>query len=274
VINGGTMHNKGWEFGIQYRDKIGDFEYGASANFQTFKNELTKFGAREIGSNTIREEGHPYNTFYLYVVIGIFQSEEDIRNSPAQPFNPKPGDLKFRDVNGDKVIDSKDRTYADGAYPSFSYSLNLNAAYKDFDLSAFFYGVEGQKYYVTGWGIEPFAQSTPPTTEWRNAWTPQNTGATLPAIYVSGYGPISGMNSTYLLRDASFLRLKNVQLGYNLHAAWLKSAGISALRVYFAGDNLFTITNYPSLDPERGGNGNFVNYPQNRIYSFGARATF
>ncbi|KAA2239295.1 TonB-dependent receptor [Chitinophaga agrisoli] len=274
VINGGTMRNIGWEFGLQYQDKIGEFAYGAGINFQTFKNELIKFGAREIDNNVIREEGHPYNTYYVYQVEGIFQSDEDIRNSPVQAFNPKPGDLKFKDINGDKLIDAKDRTYVDGAYPSYSYSLNLNASYKHFDLAAMFYGVEGQKFYVTGWGIEPFTQSTPPTEEWRNAWTPQNTGATLPAIYVQGYGPISGVASTYLLRDASFLRLKNVQLGYNLQAPWLQRAGISNLRVYFAGDNLFTITNYPSLDPERGGSGNFVNYPQNRIYSFGARVTF
>ncbi len=102
-----------------------------------------------------------YNTFFLYDVVGIFQSQEDIQSSPAQPFNPKPGDLKYRDVNGDKVIDSKDRTYADGAYPDFTYSLNLNGAWKNFDLSAFFYGVEGQKFYVTGWGIEPSAQLYP-----------------------------------------------------------------------------------------------------------------
>ena len=275
VINGGTMHNTGWEFGLRYQDKIGELEYGIGANFQTFRNKLTKFGAREIGGNNIREEGHPYNTFYIYDVVGIFQSQEEIQSSPTQPFNPKPGDLKYRDVNGDKVIDSKDRTYADGAYPDFTYSLNLNGAWNNFDLSAFFYGVQGQKFYVTGWGIEPFAQSTPPTKEWRNAWTPQNTSASLPAIYVQGYGPISSMPSTFLLKDASFLRLKNVQLGYNLQAPWLKSAGISALRVYFAGDNLFTITNYPSLDPERGdGSTRFVNYPQNKIYSFGARATF
>ncbi|GAA0548772.1 SusC/RagA family TonB-linked outer membrane protein [Chitinophaga japonensis] len=275
VINGGTMRNTGWEFGIKYQDQMGDLSYGAGINFQAFKNELTKFGAREIGSNVIREEGHPYNTYYLYEVAGIFQSEEEIRNAPAQPFDPKPGDLRFRDVNGDKVINASDRTYADGAYPSFTYSLNLNAAYKHFDLTAFFYGVEGQKFYVTGWGIEPFTQSTPPTEEWRNAWTPENPGASLPAIYVSGYGPISGMPSTFLLRDASFLRLKNVQLGYSLQAGWLQRAGISALRIYFAGDNLFTITNYPSLDPERGSSSTrFVNYPQNRIYSFGARVTF
>ncbi|SHM01329.1 TonB-dependent receptor [Chitinophaga sp. CF418] len=274
TVNRGTMQNVGWEFGVNYNNRIGEFSYGVGVNFQTYKNELVKFGAREITGTAIREEGVPWETFYVYQVTGIFQSDDEIKNSPQQQYTPKPGDLKYRDVNNDGKINASDRTYVDGAFPNFNYSFNLNAAWRNFDLSAFFYGVQGQKFYVTGWGLEPFRQSTPPTTEWRDAWTPENKGATLPHIYVQGYGPISSSPSDFFLKDASFFRLKNVQLGYNVKAALLKRAGITALRVYFAGDNLLTFTGYPGLDPERSGGGNFVNYPQNKVYSFGGRVTF
>lgn len=276
TINGGTMENTGYEFNTSYNDNLGGFKYGISVNFQTFKNKLTKFGARQINAVTINEEGKPWGTFFVYDWIGIFQSQEEISKSPTQPNNPQPGDLKFRDINADGIINASDRTYFSGAFPKFNYSFNLNAEYKQFDLSIFLYGVDGQKEYIRNWGFDPFQQSTPPTTNWRNAWTPENKSNTMPAIYVSGYAPISGSLSTYYLKDASFLRIKNIQFGYNVPDKLIKRAGMSSLRFYFAGDNLFVFTKYPGLDPERtpAVNSTFANYPQNKIFSFGARVKF
>lgn len=276
TINDGIMLNTGYEFNVQYRDKAGDFTYSVGANFQTFKNKLVRFGSRQINATTINEVGRPWGTFYIYDWIGIFQSQEEIDKSPKQPNNPQPGDLKFRDVNGDGVINAGDRTYFDGAFPTFNYSFNLNAGYKRFDLTVFLYGVQGQKEYVRNWGFDPFQQSTPPTTNWRNAWTPENKSTTMPAIYVSGYAPVSGSLSSYYLQDGSFLRVKNIQLGYNVDDRLTRKAGIASLRLYFAADNLLVITKYPSLDPERSPatNASLVNYPQNKILSFGVRAKF
>ncbi len=276
IINGGTMLNRGYEVNMQYNDRAGDFTYSLGANFQTFKNKLLKFGPRQINATTINEEGKPWGTFFVYDWIGIFQSQEEIDKSPKQPNNPQPGDLKFRDVNGDGVINASDRTYFNGAFPTFNYSFNLNAGYKRFDLTVFLYGVEGQKEYVRSWGFDPFTQSTPPTANWRNAWTPENKSTTLPAIYVSGYAPVTGSLSSYYLQNGSFLRVKNIQLGYNIPERILNKAGISSLRVYFAGDNLFLFTKFPGLDPERtpAVNAALASYPQNKILSFGARVKF
>jgi hypothetical protein len=137
---------------IQYQDKItDDLSYKIGGNIQTYKNTLVQYGAREIGGNTIREEGRPLDEFYLYQWDGIFQNQAEIDNSPAQPITPKPGDLKIKDVNGDGKIDANDRTYTPGRYPIASYNFNVGATWKNFDLSAQVFGSFGQKIYVTGW---------------------------------------------------------------------------------------------------------------------------
>lgn len=277
TINNGALRNKGVEFDVQYRDRISkDFSFDVGVNFQSYRNKLEQFGAREIGGNTIREEGRPLDDFYMYVWDGIFQSQEEINNSPTQPVKPTPGDLKIKDVNGDGKIDDQDRTYVSGRYPSFQYSLNLGARWKGFDLSAQLYGSEGQKIYVTGWGAEPFRQGSVPTTDWRNRWTPTNPSTTMPKIYVAdSYAPVQNYASTYFLKDASFLRLRAIQLGYTLPTLLLSKAGVKSLRVYFVGDNLFMISKFPGLDPERTSvSGNYVTYPQIKTYTFGTSVQF
>lgn len=272
VINNGAVRNKGVELNVQYRNSIGrDFSFSAGGNVQMYKNRLEQFGKREIGWNSIREEGHALDEFYVYIWDGIFQSEDEINKSPKQPVAPTPGDLKIRDVNGDGTIDDKDRTYVNGRYPTFQYAFNLGAEWRNFDFSAQLYGSAGQKIYVNGWGIEPFRQGSVPTADWRNRWTPENHTNTMPKIYVAdGYAPVQNYPSTYFLKDASFLRLKNIQLGYTLPAKLIGRAGLKSLRVYFSADNVFTASKYPGLDPERTGDGTYVTYPQVRTFTFGA----
>jgi len=276
IINSGELKNKGFEIQANYSSNIGEFTYSIGGNIQAYKNELVGFGKKELGDNTIRENGQPYNTFYLYDWIGIFQSDAEIASSPVQPVAPHPGDLKFRDVNHDNKIDENDRTYFGGAFPTYTYGFNFNAGWKNFDFTAFFYGSEGQKVYATGWGIEPFSQGSVPTVDWRNSWTPNNPTQTMPRIYVSGsYPAVSSYASTYFLQNASFLRLKNLQLGYNFPTTIAKKLLMQGLRLYFSGDNLMTFSKYPGLDPERTSNsGRYLAYPQNRVYSFGIRAKF
>ena len=183
--------------------------------------------------------------------------------------------MKFKDINGDNVIDDKDRTYVKGKYPSYQYAVNLGANWKSFDFSAQIYGSEGQKIYVSGWGIEPFRQGSVPTTDWRNRWTPTNPSTTMPKIYVAdGYAPVQNYASTYFLKDASFMRLKNIQLGYSLPANVISKIGAKMLRVYFVADNVFTSSKYPGLDPERVGSGLYVAYPQLQTFTFGATVQF
>ncbi|WP_176851907.1 TonB-dependent receptor [Mucilaginibacter sp. OK268] len=272
TINNGALRNKGFEFAVQYNDRIGkDFTYTVGLNLQTYKNKLEQYGSKDISDHTIREEGHELDAYYMYVWDGIFQSQAEIDNSPKQPVTPTPGDLKIKDINGDGKIDANDRTYVGGKFPSYQYSANLGAGYKGFDFSAQIYGSQGQKTYVNGWGIEPFRQGSIPTTDWLNRWTPTNHTNTMPKIYVAdGYAPVQNYPSTYFLKDASFIRLKSLQLGYSFPISMLNRISVKSLRIFVAADNVFTISKYPGLDPERVGDGNYVTYPQNRTITFGA----
>jgi len=276
TINNGAVRNKGVELTAQYRDRINkDLSFSIGGNFQAYKNILEQYGKTEIESNTIREEGHPLDEYYVYKWDGIFQSQEEIDKSPTQPVTPTPGDLKIKDINGDGVINDQDRTYAGGRYPTYQYAVNLGFQWRAVDFSAQLYGSEGQKVYVNGWGIEPFRQGSVPTTDWRNRWTPTNHTNSMPKIYVAdSYAPVQNYASTYFLKDASFMRLKNVQIGYTLPTGLISKIGMKTARLYFAADNVFTVSKFPGLDPERTGDGTYVTYPQVRTFTFGANVQF
>ncbi|WP_225444112.1 SusC/RagA family TonB-linked outer membrane protein [Echinicola arenosa] len=276
TINDGVMQNTGLEVNFNYRNFIkgGSLEglnYEVGFFIDRFRNELVEFGAEEISGYQIYREGLPWGSFYMLEMEGIFQTDEEVNNAPKQ-FNDNtvPGDIRYKDQNNDGVIDNDDRVVLGNPFPKFEYSFNFNASWKGFDLSAFFQGVHDRDIYVNNWGTIPFIQGAPPTVEWRDRWTPENPSTTMPRMYWgwNDSGKIS-RTSSYYLEDASYLRLKNLVLGYSFSEAVLERLNINKLRVYFSGDNLATFTQYPGLDPERGGNGNFVNYPQNRIYSFG-----
>ncbi|MGH2645588.1 MAG: SusC/RagA family TonB-linked outer membrane protein, partial [Chitinophagaceae bacterium] len=199
VTNYGSMQNVGWEFNIGHNNSIGkNFHYGLNVIFSFYKNKVLKLsGGTQDEGLYLNKVGIPYHSFYMIQWDGIFQDTAEIDKSPKQPFTPKPGDLKYKDVNGDGVINANDRVVTTGAFPEFTYSFNLNLSYKNWSLTAFFQGMEGGKSYVNGWGIDPFLQASPPPTYFKNAWTPQNHSETIPALYVQGYAPVDGTNSTY-----------------------------------------------------------------------------
>lgn len=279
-VNDGEMENKGWEFVLGHQNKIGEFRYGINANLETYKNKLLKYGAREIGTGIIKEEGLPWNTFYLYVFDGIYQNQEEIDNGPTPITGTQPGDMKYKDISGpdgvpDGKIDGYDRINVDGAFPKFNYGFNINMEYKGFDLTLFFQGVHGRKIYVKEWGIAPFRQSSPPPVFWRNAWDGEGTSNTIPHIFNENYAP-NTQQSTWWLQSASYLRLKNLQFGYTIPVSLTSKYGVQNLRVFFSGDNLVTFTNFfQGLDPERtaSSNARAAIYPQNRVITFGLKVT-
>ena len=281
-LNNGEMRNTGFEASAQYTGKAGEVNYSVGGTFQANKNTLVKYGAPQIntGNNTINIEGQPYGSFYMYKYAGIFQSDDEITKSPKQQFNPKPGYLKFEDTYEDNVIDAKDRVIVPGVFPKFDYSFNASASWKNFDMTIFLYGSYGQKIYANGWGVQPFNQGSPPTYDWLNAWTPANPSTTMPLIYVTGQGNASsniGTASTFYLVDGSFLRIKNLQVGYTLPAPIVKRIAMSSLRVFLSGDNLATFSKFKGLDPERvpsSSNTRYVVHPQNQVFSFGVKAVF
>ncbi|WP_297087370.1 TonB-dependent receptor [uncultured Draconibacterium sp.] len=281
TVNSGTMENTGVELSLQYANQVksgflSGLTYNLGFNIDHYKNELVDFGEREIKGYSIREEGAEWDAFYMLEYIGIFRSEQEVQNSPKQfNDNTKPGDLKWKDQNNDGKIDYDDRVVMSGRYPAFNYSFNFASNWKGFDLSAQFQGVEDVKIFIEKHGIVPFWQGSPPLTEWRDRWTESNPTASMPRIYFGNKAPQNyRRNSSWFLQDASYLRLKNLTFGYTLPGSFTKRIGLSHLRLYFSGDNLLTITDYPGLDPERAGSGRFVNAPQNKIYSFGVNVKF
>ena len=280
-VNDGTVDNKGVELGLTYGNLVkgGALEglnYSFGLNLDHNTNKLVKYGAPDIYSNSINEQGYPINSFYMLKVVGIFQNAQEVANSPKQYGDAtQPGDLKYQDTNGDGKIDDNDRVIIPGVVPKLNYSFRANASWKGFDVSVLMQGVYGVKYFVDDWGTIPFVQGAPPTTNWLNAWSPTNPSTTMPRLYWGFNAPQSLTRpSTFFLQDGSYLRVKNLVFGYTIPASVTKHVGIDRLRVYFSGDNLFTFTKYPGLDPERAASGDFLTYPQNKIYSFGVNVTF
>jgi hypothetical protein len=153
--------------------------------------------------------------------------------------------------------------------------LNLNFEWKQFDLSAFFQGVQGIKYYVMQWGLEPFSQGSRPPVKWIDAWTLENQSNTLPYLYFADRETSNRQNSTFWLMDGSYLRLKNLQAGYNISRSVISKIGLAEARIYISGDNLFTFTKFEGFDPERDpSQTRFGEYPQLKIYSMGIKVKF
>ncbi len=290
-INDGEMTNKGIELSLQYSNRIskGIFEgmhYSVGAYIDKTTNELTKFGADEISSGQLKSEGHPYDSFYLYDAIGIFKDQNEVDNSPKQfTDNTQPGDIKYRDISGpngvpDGIINELDREVIKGRFPDFEYGINASLGWKGFDLSLLGQGVQGVKHYAKDWGVQPFRQGSPPSKDYiKNMWTEENPNGKYPRLYYDNMGGTKNTReSTYYLHDGSFFRLKNLTFGYTLPKS-ITGNMIQSLRVYFSGDNLFTITKFPQGgDPDRKNdsksNTRLVFYPQNRIYSLGININF
>lgn len=278
TVNDGEMVNTGIELELIHRNTIGKFSYDVNFLVSKIKNELTHIKVPSYGSR-IREEGLPYDSYYLYEWDGIFQEGDiDNANVPEHELNPNPtpGDLKMVDQNKDGVVDQDDRIVVSGAYPDFTYSFGFNASYENFTLGVFFQGVAGLKTRLSNWGVDPFMQGTPPTEKWRNAWTPENPTNELPAIYIAGYSGVDSYKaSTYYLEDASYLRLKNVNISYAIPDRIASALRTQKIELYASAENLLTITDFEGGDPERTSlTGNLAQYPQARIVNLGLNVQF
>lgn len=283
TVNNGEVQNTGVEIAFNYSNVITDgifkgLQYNAGVYFDRSRNKLTQFGAEEIDNYYLRREGLPYNEYYMLECIGIFATEEEVANSPKQ-FNDNtlPGDLKYKDQNGDNIIDNNDRIPMGGRFPNFEYSVNLGASWKGFDLSLTGQGVDGKKFYTNDWGIYPFRQGSAPTKEYvEGMWTEENPyNAKFPRLYFDDFGGNKNTRpNSYFLQNASYFRLKNLTFGYTLPKQWTDKVKMSRVRVYFSGDNLVTFTKFYGLDPERDADGRAAQYPQNRICSFGVNVEF
>lgn len=276
TINYGEFKNYGVELELGHQNKIGELGYNVNTQLTINRNKVMKYPDPVYGNRVI-EEGKPYNDYYLYEHDGIFKTKEEL-DKIKTPGNPQIGDIKFKDQNKDGVIDGKDRIRMKGAYPDFIYSFGLNLDWKNFNLSTFFQGVEGQKVRTFAFGEDPFFQGSSPHPKFLDAYDPvTNPDSNVPSIYAWGYAPMTGgtaQNSSYFLKNASYLRLKNIQLGYTIPAHLTQKIGVSYLNVFLSGDNLMTFTSYPDLDPERAGDGWHTQYPQLKTLSIGFNLKF
>lgn len=289
--NLGEVENKGFELQATWKDNIGDFRYGISGNIATFHNKVINLG--EIGEpitsgllfdmSTRTEVGHSIREFYGYVTDGIFQNQAEIDAHVSQP-GAKPGDIRFKNLNNDEVIDSNDRTFIGNPYPDFFYGLNTTVGYKNFDFSLLFQGQYGNKIYnATKFWLTNSGYNYNKGTQILSRWTGPGTSNSEPRLTTIDANQNSRGSDRYI-EDGSYLRLKDLQLGYTLPGAFLGKSGISMARIYFSGHNLLTFTNYSGYDPEvgaaRGSMGDRtigfdeVTYPQNKSYIMGLNLTF
>ncbi len=268
-INIGDMKNKGFDVSVGYNGKSSNFTYGVTLNISHYKNEIVKLSDNENefiqGESwqsfiyTRTEVGHSFPEFYGYIVDGIFQTQEEAdAHVPFGSYN-KPGHYKFRNINSDDIINDKDRTYIGSPHPDFTGGLNMNLGYKNFGLSAFFYGSYGNDVinYVNRWtNFKLFTGNRSKErlyNSWGSPYLKNNEDALLPIAELSDTK--SQLPSTAFIEDASYVRLKTLQLSFNLPKDWLDKIQLKNMRVYIQANNLFTITNYSGLDPEIGSKG-------------------
>ncbi|WP_321516839.1 TonB-dependent receptor [Marinifilum fragile] len=297
VVNVGEIENKGFELELGYHKNQGDFTFNINGTLTTMKNEVLsladadqslfgeglKYGDSHFPTQT--KVGTEIGAFYLYQADGIFQSMDEVNahvNSEGNLLQmyARPGDIRFKDVNGDGVIDPKDKVYSGSGIPDFTYSLSFDAKYKGFDFSMMFYGshgndlYNGNRYYLENMSAgQNFLAST------LNAWTESNPNTSMPRA-ILGDPNGNTRESTRYLEDGSFLRLKNIELGYTLPKNIINKIGITKCRVYVNAQNIWTSTDYSGIDPEVGREGVLNQgidrsfYPINKSFFAGVQLSF
>ena len=267
--NVAKMSNKGIDLQIINRGNItSDLKYEVNVTFTSYKNEIVELAPGlaffdvdaastegRIGARYIRNAvGHPMSSFYGYKVIGLFQSSSEVAGAPAQ-VGAGAGRFRFEDTNKDGVITPADRQFLGSPIPDFSYGINLGLNYKGFDVTVFLYGVSGNQIvnYRKWWtDFLPSFQGRKSQDALYNSWTPTRPNATTPvAESISNISTNQGANS-YFVESGSYLRAKNVQVGYNFPNAIARKIGLESARIYVQGVNLFTVTKYKGQNPEIG----------------------
>lgn len=288
-INVGTVKNEGFEFEASYRFRVGKVDFSLGGNASYIKSKVTDLGAGRTeldwlggglgGAVTHMESGRPYGFFYGYVTDGIFQNQAEIdsyvnnEGKKIQP-NAKPGDVRYKDLDGNGTISGDDRDMIGNPNPDWTYGFSLNANWKNFDLYAFFQGVQGVDIYK----FYRRANITYANWErsWLGRWHGEGTSNKLPRIEEGDPRNNTNWVSDLFVEDGSYLRMKVLQLGYQLPIKLTRKAFIQKLRFYVQAENLFTITDYTGYDPEVGTRRGFDGgtYPQARTFTFGANIVF
>lgn len=314
MTNAGDVKNYGWEYDVKWRDNIGsDWRYEVGFNLTWMKNKVTKLGTGNepiygsylsegsiVDYVTKTAVGQPIGSFFGYVTNGIFNTAEEVRNSAQYQTGRadfeqtyKPGDFRWKDLNGDNQITAEDRTYLGSPLPDFVFGIPLSVGYKNFDLSIFFQGQTGNKifnvmdYYLYN-GASGNCYADIRSKHWSGQiegsgreFYPKNLNASVPDLD-NGDAPRNFRSSDFFVQDGSYLRLKQLMFTYNFPQSILSKLKISSLAISLTGYNLLTFTGYDGFDPEvgrvSGTESNNLsmgvdqgNYPQARSFTFGVK---
>ena len=300
LVNQGEIRNRGFEAQLSWKDKINkDWSYFVSGNFSYIKNKVSDIGVKNqdgtpgvwTGEGGFRNipyiyqtaQGQPLNSFYLIKTDGIFQSDAEaaayVKDGKRIQPDAVAGDLKFVDFNNDGKIDTNDRQYMGNATPETTFALSGGFTYKKLSVSAMLQGVGGAQAFYAGkyMALSDAEGSFNRSKEILNAWSPSNTESNIPRLSKNDPNSNFSTASDWYLEDASYIRLKNFTVSYDLTDVLRKAAHLnerkSSMSVYFSGENLFTITNYSGMDPECGG-WDAMKYPVSRVFSLGVKLTY
>lgn len=286
--NVGKMRNSGVELTAGYSNHWNDWKFVFSGNLSYNKNEILDLGGvdRMISGMSINKIGCPINAYYVYEADGFFQSDEEAKSymekygdQPGYPFSQefKAGDLRYKDTNNDGKVDAEDRIVMNSTNPKFIYGFNFSLGYKNLDLSSVFSGAAGVSrfYHTAEVSGEFFGDISHPSTLWLDAWSKENPNGSMPRISEARTSPSHSLNtlSSFWVQNTSFLRLKNLQLTYTFPKNWTDKLQISSLKVFYSGENLFTIDVIPiGIDPEVVPSDGY--YPILRTHSLGVSVQF
>lgn len=296
-LNAASMKNTGVDLQVGYNHNQGKFNYNVTGNIGFIRNKILSLNTPNAtidagsdadfgnGNMTRTVAGQPIQSFYGYLTDGIFQNQAEVEKGPVQlpgtdpAKSTAPGDIRFKDLNGDGAITSADRTFLGSYIPKYTYSLNYSANWKQFDVSVFFQGVQGNKIF-NGTRVlrEGMARLFGAGTEVLNAWTPEHTNTNIPRA-ISGDPNTNLRVSDRWIENGSYLRLKNLMIGYTLRRNSIHY--INSFRVYVSSQNLLTFTKYKGWDPEIGSknttltNGiDYGQYPAARSFQLGLQVGF
>ncbi len=290
--NAAKVRNTGWDFGASYNNQWGDFKFGAELNFSDVKNEITDMHGQTSGTLLRQQEGYAINSIYGYISDGLYQSQDEIDAGPVQFGTLHPGDIKYRDIAGafdennnpipDGKITDEDKTIIGNTMPRYTFGVNLNLEWKGIRLNAFLQGVGKVDGYLNSHYVIPCVNSGAIKTWQLDYWKEDNRDAAFPRPSITSTN--NTQNSDYWMKSAAYMRLKNVQLGYDLPKNWIKNAGLSSVYIYANAQNLLTFTNFwKGYDPEINYNagasdgvslGSGAYYPQVKVFSIGVDLKF
>ena len=289
-FNTGVMQNRGIDLTLNAKIlKTNNFSWTSNAVVGTYKNKIASMGlsatidngfARITGGSKRIEEGFPVDYFYGFVTEGIFQTYDEIRNHAVQTAgtdpttSTAPGDIKFKDINGDGIINDKDRTNIGNFNPTFTYGITQSINYKNIELTLFIQGSQGNKVLnFTRWYTEGGVSNGNYSRDVLGRWTGVGTSNDMPRMILNDPNGNNRVSDRFV-EDGSYLRVKNVRVAYSAPTKWVTKMGVKKAQLYVSAQNLLTFTNYTGMDPEVGGGVDIGFYPQAKTFIAGATIDF